>query len=140
MKHQLLILLALIVSININAQSKITGNISDVIGVLSDANITIKGTEKGAVSDLKGNFEIEAKANDTLSISYLGYGTKEIIVDSQKNIDVVLEFDNLLDEVEVVAFSSYKRDMIMCCFFGNTLTCNTKGEKIFKAIAEKPQT
>lgn len=106
MKYQLLFLFALILSLNVNAQSKILGNISDSIGVLSDANIIIKGTEKGTISDLKGDFEIEAKPNDTLSISYLGYGTKEIVVKKQKSITITLDVDNTLDEVEVVAFSS----------------------------------
>ncbi|WGD35279.1 carboxypeptidase-like regulatory domain-containing protein [Olleya sp. YS] len=112
MKHQLLIVLILLLSIQVKAQSKITGNVSDELGVLSEANIIIKGTKKGTVSDLNGDFEIEVKPNDTLAISYLGFGTKEIKVENQKTIDVLLEFDNHLDEVEIIGYGLCRK---ICC-------------------------
>ena len=46
----------------------------------------MKGTTNGTVTDIDGNFSIEADPNSVLNISYIGYLSKEIVVGNQKTI------------------------------------------------------
>ncbi|WP_346881048.1 carboxypeptidase-like regulatory domain-containing protein [uncultured Algibacter sp.] len=98
----------------LNAQIKLTGNITDEIGALSDVNISIKKTIKGVVSDKSGHYEIEAKKGDTLMFSYLGYITKEIVVNNDKVINLKLEGNIALDEVMVVGYGTVSCRSISC--------------------------
>lgn len=69
-------------ALNMNAQSvKVTGNVVDsnnepVIG----AYIKVKGSSKGAVTDLDGHYTIDADKNATLVISYVGMANQEVKV------------------------------------------------------------
>ncbi|MDO1500931.1 carboxypeptidase-like regulatory domain-containing protein [Winogradskyella maritima] len=72
----------------------ITGTIiaqSDSLA-LPGVNVIIKGTTTGTQTDFDGNFSIRAKNGDILVISYLGFGTKEIIATGSK-INIALEED-----------------------------------------------
>lgn len=60
---------------------------------LPGANIIIKSTTKGTVTDFDGNFSIEANENDILVISYLGFITKEITVTQDLSNVIVLELE-----------------------------------------------
>ncbi len=70
----------------------ISGKISDSDAVLPGVNVLIKGTTTGSVSDFDGNYTIDAPAEGTLVFSYIGYATKEVPINGQNSIDVVLEF------------------------------------------------
>lgn len=52
------------------------------------ANILVKNTTNGAVTDMDGKFSITAKSNQTLIISYQGYKTKEVLINNQKTINI----------------------------------------------------
>lgn len=95
----------LIVSFSSTAfsQIKITGIVSDTIDVLPGANIIIHGTKKGATTNPDGFFELEVNQNDTISISYIGYATKDVVINNQKSVNTVLEIDNAIEEVVVIA-------------------------------------
>ena len=87
----------------------ITGTITDasdgtpIIG----ANIVLKGKSTGVISDLDGNYSIEATSKDILVVSFIGYKTREISVADLGVINVKLQSDNeMLDEVVVVAEKS----------------------------------
>ena len=67
------------------------------------ANIVVKGTQKGATTDVSGNFSLDAKEGDILVISYIGYIAKEVKVSSETNYIIKLEEQaSLLSEVAVV--------------------------------------
>ena len=69
----------------------LTGRIVDNNGeAIIGANVVVKGTTNGTVTDIDGNFSIEADPNSVLNISYIGYLSKEIVVGNQKTINVVL--------------------------------------------------
>lgn len=102
MKSKLLLIPLLLFSIITKAQT-INGTITDGENKLEDANIIFKNTKTGTTSDANGNFSIEAKKNDTLSISYLGYKTENIVITNKNNIEVKLDIDNILDEVVIIA-------------------------------------
>ena len=64
------------------------------------ASIIVKGTTNGAITDLDGDFQLEAKANAVLIISYVGYITQEIYLKGQTNLLIALKEDNkMLDEI-----------------------------------------
>lgn len=65
------------------------------------ANVIVKGTTNGSITDLDGNYAIEGvPENAILQISYIGYVSQEIPVGNQSTIDVVLREDTQsLDEV-----------------------------------------
>ena len=72
--------------------------------------MVVKGTTNGTVTDIDGNFSIEADPNSVLNISYIGYLSKEIVVGNQKTINVVLlEDTKTLDEVVVIGYGTQKK-------------------------------
>ena len=92
------------------AQSQISGHVtssedgSPVIG----ASIKVAGTNTGTVTDIDGNFALNAPAGAKLEITYIGMQSKS--VKAGKNMKIVLDADNhSLDEVMVVAFGTQKR-------------------------------
>lgn len=95
-----------------NKNGTLSGHVVDekeksVIG----ANIQIKGDPKsGTVTDVNGNFTLEATSGSTLVISYLGYETKEVHIEGQTQINIKLhENDNALNEVVVVGYGTQKK-------------------------------
>lgn len=109
----LVMLLLLFVSmfcINTSGQN-ISGKITDENGEpLPFANITIKGTTIGAVSDFDGNYNIKASEGNTIIISCLNYKNKEITIGTQSSYDVQMETDNmLLDEIVAVGYGTMKK-------------------------------
>lgn len=114
------------------SQAMIRGNVSDNIGPLIGANIILKNTQRGAITDFDGNYEIEAKALDTLSISYLGYRTEEIPVGKQIEINSILIGGVELDEVKIVAYGSTKRCCVLCCGIVRHLVNNNFKSNIIK--------
>ncbi|WP_339841028.1 TonB-dependent receptor [uncultured Maribacter sp.] len=93
-------------------QSGIKGNISDVNGQpLTGASVVEKGTTNGVTADFDGNFLINiTDENAILVISYLGFATKEISLNGQVNINVVLEESAAgLEEVVVVGYGTMKK-------------------------------
>jgi len=79
----------------------ISGVVTSEDGPLPGAAIQIKGTNTGVSTDFDGNFSIEASADDTLIISFVGFATQEVLVENQDLITVTLEVANLLEEVIV---------------------------------------
>lgn len=109
-----LILCLFFTSISVFAQqgSIVTGSVKDVNGVpLLGSTVLEKGTSNGVSTDFDGNFEITLSSdNAVLSISYVGFLSKEITVGDESNIEVVLEEDAaMLEEVVVVGYGSQKK-------------------------------
>jgi TonB-linked SusC/RagA family outer membrane protein len=76
---------------------------------LIGANVLVKGTSKGAITDLEGNYMIEGvNTNATLEISYVGYASQEVAVNGREVIDITLATSTLLDEVVVTEFGITK--------------------------------
>ncbi|MCD6597806.1 MAG: SusC/RagA family TonB-linked outer membrane protein, partial [Bacteroidales bacterium] len=72
------------------------------------ANIIVKGTTLGTVTDIEGNYELTATSDATvLEYSFIGLKTQEVSIDGRSVIDIVLETDQFnLDEVIVSGVAS----------------------------------
>ena len=94
------------------AQTRITGNVSDPSGEsIIGATVKVKGTNTGVITDVDGNFAINAQPSDVLQFTFLGYIPQEVEVGSQTTIKVVLEEDSKeLDEVVLVGYGQMKKN------------------------------
>ena len=91
---------------------KVKGTIRDNHGdPIVGANVFVKGTTSGTVTDMDGNFSLEVPEQGTLVVSYIGYLTKEMpIGKGQQNVEIALIEDfQALDEVVVVGFAKQKK-------------------------------
>lgn len=98
--------------INEKPQSQVNGNVTDSKGVpLPGANIVVKGTTNGVIADFDGNFSIDvADQNAVLVVTFLGFATKEIEVNGQATINILLEESAAgLEEVVVVGYSTQRK-------------------------------
>jgi TonB-dependent SusC/RagA subfamily outer membrane receptor len=100
----------------LNAQEiSVTGTVKDKMGeAIPGVTIVQKGTSKGAVTDLNGNYTIPVSGpTSVLIFSFVGLKTQEIEVGQNRKIDVVLEEDVVgMDEVVVVGYGTQKRGNI----------------------------
>lgn len=88
---------------------RITGTVVDVQGEpIIGASVVEKGTSNnGVITDVDGNFVLNVSPGSTLQISYVGYGTQEIVIGSQRSFNIVMKEDTeLLDEVVVMAYNT----------------------------------
>ncbi len=98
-----------LLGITVCAQAQITGKISDENGAIPGANILLKGTGTGTISDAEGRFTLQAKQGDILQVSFIGYEVQEIAIADQTEIAVVLKQDTKsLSEVVVTALGISK--------------------------------
>ena len=96
-------------------QNKISGKILDENSLpFPGASIQIKGSTKGAISDIDGLFELEVMDESViLLISYIGYKTQEINTTGKKFITITLRLDdNVLDEIVVVGYGALAKKRV----------------------------
>lgn len=95
-------------------QQEITGNVVDGKGLpLPGVNVTIKGANKGTISDLDGNFSISASSSDVLELSSVGFETKEVPVGQKTTFSITLEEEvGELDQVVVIGYGTAKKSDI----------------------------
>lgn len=112
MKHLFVFLLLFIGIGAATAQNvQITGTVKDKLGeTVIGANVTVKGTTNGAITDLDGKFSLQAPPNATLVVSFIGYTTQEIELKGKNHIVVTLSEDSqALDEVVVIGYGTQKK-------------------------------
>lgn len=89
----------------------ITGTVTDSKGSpLSGVTVLVKGSNNGTSTDESGHFSLDAPANSTLVVSFVGYTTQEVPINNRKNIDIVLVSSNSeLNEVVVIGYGTAKK-------------------------------
>lgn len=95
-----------------NQQKKIiTGTVVDPNGeAVIGANVLVKGTTNGTITDMDGKFSLEVPEGAMLLVSYIGYGDYETKVGNQSNLSITLKEDSqALDEVVVVGYGVAKK-------------------------------
>lgn len=93
-------------------QNFVTGTVLDDANrePLPGVNVMIKGSTQGAITDIEGNYRVEATPEDVLIFSYIGYLTEEIAVGSQTTINLTLVEDiKSLQEVVVVGYTAERK-------------------------------
>lgn len=115
------------------AQQKriVSGTVADAAGEpIIGANITVKGTAAGTVTDLDGRFSLEVPAGGMLLVSYIGYLTKEVPVGNLSQLSIRLTEDTRrLDEVVVVGYGVQKKSDL------TGAVANVKAEKLMERPA-----
>lgn len=102
----------LLMSVVAFAQNQVTGHVADATGEpIIGANVTVKGTTIGTITDIDGNFTLEVGSTDgTLVVSFIGYKSAEAAIKGKSPINVILQEDTeTLDEVVVVGYGTQNR-------------------------------
>src|SRR5690606_10185155 len=80
---------------------------------LPGANILEKGTTNGTQTDFDGNFSLEVSTGATLTVSYIGFETRELLADSQSDMQITMvEAVDGLDEVVVIGYGTQIRSRV----------------------------
>jgi TonB-linked SusC/RagA family outer membrane protein len=112
--HLFAMLFGLALALNAQAQS-VTGKVTDMQSgeALPGVAIRIKGTTRGAVTDLDGMYNVQASGTDTLQFSFIGYLEEVVPVGNRTTINVQLSPDvETLSEVVVVGYGEQKKSLV----------------------------
>jgi len=109
----LLLLFMAFISVQVYAQDvKVSGTViaeADKFPIIG-ANIVVKGTTIGTVTDIDGNFSLDVPQNSTIAISYIGCETQEIKITGAKTLNIVLKDNAIgLDDVVVIGYGSQRK-------------------------------
>lgn len=92
------------------AQTRIVGSVADEKGEpLIGASIQVKGTNVGTITDGDGNFALDVKANALLTVSYVGYQSKEVRAVNGMRV-ILSELQSELGEVVVVGYGTQRKE------------------------------
>lgn len=94
------------------AQLLVRGTVIDQTGeTVIGASIQLKGTTQGTITDIDGKFSLGVPdKKSVIVVSFIGYATKELQVDTSKPMSIVLEEDTkVLDEVVVVGYQEVRK-------------------------------
>lgn len=94
------------------ATTRYYGVVTDNSGPLPGTSINIVGSNQESITDLDGQFSIEAKPGDTLVVDYIGYATQEVKLDSNTSLTILLSENDVMDEIVVVAYGSTKKEAL----------------------------
>ncbi|WP_455640963.1 TonB-dependent receptor [Parabacteroides sp.] len=92
----------------------INGTITDennepIIG----ANVSVKGTTIGTITDIDGKFTLNVTENSSLQISYIGYLTQEVSIGNKSSFTIQLHEDTQkIEEVVVVGYGVQKKQTV----------------------------
>lgn len=106
-KFLLLCLVGMLMAVQSFAQAiTVNGIVKDKTGeAVIGANVVVKGTTNGCITDFDGNFSLEANQGDILVVSFVGYQSQEL--PASTNMQIVLKEDaELLDDVIVIGYAT----------------------------------
>lgn len=108
------ILFLLLIALYSNSQERlITGTVTGAEDGLEmiGATVMIKGTSTGTITDYLGSYELNVPDNmDTLTFSYTGYNSIDVVIGGRNVINVVLSQDaQVLDEIVVIGYGIQKK-------------------------------
>lgn len=141
MKKKLVIVLSLfccallLLPVSLRAQDlNISGRVVDADGEpVVGASVTVQGTTRGVITNVSGDYNLQASPEATLVFSFLGMGSKTEVVSGRARIDVTLEGGTTgLDEVVVVGYGVQKKKLV------TGATVQVKGEELAKLNTTSP--
>ncbi len=113
-KSLFLLFALLVLDTSAFAQARsISGTVSDQVTkeTLPGATVVIKGTTKGASTDINGKFTLEVGSNDALlSITFVGYEPREVSIGSQSTYEIALTSSKvMLSEIVVIGYGTVRK-------------------------------
>ncbi len=94
------------------ADLRILGMVRDLKGEeLPGVSILVKGSQRGAITDVNGKFSLEVPGPESVLIfSFVGFHSQEIVVGNRTSLEVVMKVDEkTLEEVVVVGYGTVKK-------------------------------
>ena len=102
-----LLVLGAFLSFGISQAQEVSGTVSDAGGPLPGASVLEKGTTNGTQTDFDGNYSLTVNDGATIIVSYIGYKSQEVSVDSRTSINFTLEEDaEALEEVVIIGYGT----------------------------------
>ncbi|MFV0506266.1 MAG: SusC/RagA family TonB-linked outer membrane protein [Bacteroidales bacterium] len=134
-KFLLLLGVCILLVSSIYAQKTITGKVIDGEGLgVTGASVIQKGTNKGAITDIDGNYSINVPENAVLQFTFMGMTTVEEVPGSRSVVNVTLKNDALnIDEVVVTAMGLKREEKAL----GYAFT-KVDGEELAQANSVNP--
>ena len=93
-------------------KGKVSGLVRDANGEpIIGASVFVKGTKVGTVTNADGEFALDVPENGTLTVSYIGFATRDVAVKNHTNLKITLDEDAAkdLNEVVVVGYGTQKK-------------------------------
>lgn len=88
----------------------VQGTVSDDMGPVIGATVSVKGTQSGVITDMDGKFKLKVRIGAKIMISFIGYKDKEIIYNGESELKISLSEDvTSLQEVQVIAYGTTKK-------------------------------
>ena len=133
-KVLLTLVVGLFLSVGAFAQQiTVKGIVKDTTGEpVIGANVLVKGTTNGTITDFDGNFQLMANQGDIIVISFIGYSAQELPATAEL-MNVVLKDDSeMLSEVVVIGYGTVKKNDLT----GSVAT--VKADQINKGVVTTP--
>jgi hypothetical protein len=129
------------------AQNQVTGHVADATGEpIIGANVTVKGTTVGTITDIDGNFTLEVGSTDgTLVVSFIGYKSAEAAIKGKSPINVIfraMKFAERQGEKELfiiggAAIYKYALSLVDRIYLTEVKTQVQGGDVFFPALSLK---
>lgn len=107
------LLLGMFFSVGAYAQDiTVRGHVKDAFGdPVIGANVVVKGTSNGTITDVDGNFTLSAPQNSVIEVSFIGY--KTVSSQTTSSLVITLEDDSiLLEEAVVIGYGTVRKNDI----------------------------
>ena len=140
-KAMMVALLCLLTALPMSAQNRIVrGTVVDHTGeTVIGANVRVNGTTRGVITDINGEFEIAADANEKLTVSFIGY-VDAVVTANKTTLKITLQEDSqALDEVVVVGYGTQKKATLTGAVsaINNKEIAITKNENVVNMLSGK---
>ena len=112
-----------VVAVALAQNRQVSGTVKDSAGQpIAGATVVVDGSVVGATTSADGTFKLEAPANSSLVVSFIGYETQIVSLGNRTTVDIVLADDTqAIDDVVVVAFGTTTKE----AFTGSVAVVNS---------------
>jgi TonB-linked SusC/RagA family outer membrane protein len=117
-------------------QKKITGSVTDASTnePLPGVYVTVDSTRAGVITDINGNYSIEASSENTLTFSSIGFMTQKVKVGNSSVVNIAMNPDiKNLEEVVVIGYGVQKKSLVTGAI------SSVKSEDIGKTNISRPE-
>lgn len=99
----------------LGAVKMVSGKVTDENGEpVIGATVTVKGTIQGVLTDIEGNYKVQANEGAILEFRYIGFKSVEEQVKKKYNINITMVESNVnMDEVVIVGYGSQKKESLV---------------------------